>query len=106
MSERFIQRDLILQPVSFGVFLLSALQVHKLLHPPQTLSHPGWRAINYNNLPCIRLWSCPSSVRGINPVKLGHTDLHFPSFESLSLRQPKNEAQRAAGISKENLMAF
>lgn len=93
MSERFIQRDLILQPVSSGVFALSALWVQKLLHPPQTLSHPCWRAINYNSLQCIQLQSYPSSVRGINPLKPGHPDLHFPSFESLSTAKAAQTAE-------------
>lgn len=91
MSERFIQRDLILQPVSSGVFTLSALRVQKLLPPPQTLSHPCWGDINYSSLQCIQ--SCPSSVRGINPLKLGHPDLHSPSFESLSIAKAAQTAK-------------
>lgn len=93
MSERFIWRDPILQPVPSGVFAFSALWVHKPLNPPQTLSQPSWVAINYNGLQCTQLQSCPSSVCGINPVKLGHPDLCFPSFESLSTAKTLQTAE-------------
>lgn len=55
--------------------------------------NPRWRAINYNKLQCIQLRSCPSSAPGINPLKLGHPDLHFLSFESTSIAKAPQTAE-------------